>query len=694
MAQLAMARTFMPQYAKLPGRVRKSVDAAIAKFAEHTHAGLHLEKIAGARDPRIRSIRVDDYWRGLVLAPAEGDVYCLLTVLGHDEAYQYARGRRFTVNQAIGVLQSHDEGKLDEIRPALEQMSERLDRRLFEHVPDKDLIRLGVDEAILPIVRLIPDEATLQVLEHLLPEPQYVALLALAAGMSPEEAWTEVAACMSTDQPPADVDPDDLVTAMRRSPDRVVFVDGPEELRHILAHPFDLWRVFLHPAQRRIALRNSYSGSFQVTGGAGTGKTVTALHRARHLATGNGARVLVTTFTTYLAETLQQQLELLVADEGVRDRIEVTNIDKVAYGIVAAHRGNPGIAGPQVVRRLLESAAEGLPYSAGFLAREWEHVILAQRITSEDAYLSCSRTGRGVALSRAQRRLVWQAIQRVVGGLSERGQSTFHQLADEAAALAARTAPRYDHVIVDEAQDLHPSQWRLLRALVAPGPDDLFIVGDPHQRIYDNRVSLSSLDINIRGRGARLKVNYRTTHEILAWAVPLLGLAPAIGLDDGTDTLHGYRSPMHGRRPVVRSFPDQNAELTALVSQVRAWLADGVEPGSIAVTGRSRHVIDPVREALKEAGIETGSLLSRAPRVRVGTMHGMKGLEFRCVAVVGVHEQAIPTQVTRQADDPVAHTHDLQRERCLLFVACTRARDDLYVSYTGTPSPFLASAAG
>ncbi|MFI0348915.1 UvrD-helicase domain-containing protein [Actinomadura sp. 9N407] len=689
MAQLAVANSFMPQYAGLDPKVRKGVEAAFAKFAEHTHAGLHLEKLNSAKDPRIRTIRIDQSWRGVVLAPERGDVYCLLSVLKHDEAIAFAKSRKFTVNQAIGVLEVRDQQALDEISPALEKAAETSEERLFEHLFDKDLVKLGVDRELVPLVRLITTEAHLQALEKYLPEPQYIALLALAQGMTVDQAWAEVAKCLASEQPPPMVDPDDIVTAMRRTPEQVVFVNGPEELREILAHPFDTWRIFLHPIQRKVALRASYSGPAQVSGGAGTGKTVTALHRARHLAAADeGTRILLTTYTKNLAEALGKQLALLIEDEGIRGRIEVNNIDSVAYGIVGEHH-KPGIAGPDVIDPLWEEASEGLPYSSTFLRREWEHVVLAQDLVSEEEYLACSRTGRGVPLGRAQRSVVWKAIATVVEGLREAGRSTFPQMANEAAELVGK--PRYDHVIIDEAQDIHPTQWRLLRRLVASGPDDLFIVGDPHQRIYDSHVSLGALGINVRGRSAKLKLNYRTTQEILSWSVPLLGIVPAQGLDDSADTLDGYRSPIHGRRPVVRVYEDLDAELDGLVEQVRRWLDDGVEPSSIGVAARYNYVVKKAVDRLKDAGIKAYQVNSKSPGIKVGTMHRMKGLEFRCVAVVGVDENSVPSSsaVTAEEEDPKAHAQDLQKERCLLFVACTRARDHLYVSYAQEPSSFL-----
>ena len=340
------------------------------------------------------------------------------------------------------------------------------------------------------------------------------------------------------------------------------------------------------------------------------------------------------------------------------------------------------------------AADSGLAFTPVFLQHEWEQVILGQYLSSEQAYLTCVRAGRGRPLSKAQRSQVWQAAERVAAELAAADLSTHMQLANEAThLLRGRGQTLYRHIIVDEAQDLHPAQWRLLRAAVPPCPDDLFIAADPHQRIYDNRVSLASLGIQVRGRSRRLTVNYRTTEEILAWAVPLLGVAPVTGLDGEADTLLGYRSPVHGRRPEVRQAATRDEELTALTERIRTWLDAGIEPHAIGAAARTGYLARDAGEALKAAGIRTVSLGSRGTKnaVRHGTMHRMKGLEFQAVAVIGVEQGTVPSPsaVTPASEDPLAHDQDLQRERCVLFVACTRARDHLYVSYTGEPSPFL-----
>ena len=246
-------------------------------------------------------------------------------------------------------------------------------------------------------------------------------------------------------------------------------------------------------------------------------------------------------------------------------------------------------------------------------------------------------------------------------------------------------------MIVDEGQDLHPAQWRLLRAAVPAGCDDLFIAADPHQRIYDNRVSLTSLGISVRGRSRRLSVNYRTTAEILAWAVPLLGPAPVTGLDGEAGTLRGYRSPMHGRCPDVHGAATREEELTALAQRIRSWLDSGIEAHAIGVAARSAAVAKQARDALKAAGIPTLALSTQSTKsaARAGTMHAMKGLEFQAVAVIGVDQGTVPASsaVTPAAEEPPPHEQDPQRERCGLFVACNPARDQLYVSYNRQPSP-------
>jgi superfamily I DNA/RNA helicase len=714
--RLAIAKGFLAEYGKLGKAVQSAVDATVANFAKHARPTLHLEKPEHSRDDRIRLIRVDDRWRVIMLAPLTGDTYCLVTVLPLAEANAYVTSHRFSVNRAFGILEVGDEETIQQLQRSLRAAAEPDGERLFADVSDADLTALGIDAQILPTVRLLTCETDLETLGTVVPEAQYAALHALARGMAVDEARDEVARLYSADTLPEQIDPGDLVAAMERTLGQVTFVSGREELQLILAHPFAAWRKFLYPNQRKIAYRESYSGPTQVTGGPGTGKTVTVLHRAAFLATraakasstgdafamGQASTpepyakpILLTTFNGNLAEALDAQLDLFIRDVGVRRQIEALNVDRLAYSIVRQARGNPVIADERVMRtRWAEAAEAELTFTPAFLKNEWEQVILAQDVHTEQAYLTCPRTGRGRPLSKTQRSRVWQAIQRVTARLAAARESTHLQLANEATHLLQQAAvPRYRHILIDEAQDLHPSQWRLLRAAVAPGPDDLFIAADPHQRIYDNRVSLASLGISVRGRSRRLSLNYRTTQEILAWAVPVLGEDPVTGLDGEVDSLLGYRSPMHGEPPQLRVAATRGKEFEFLAERIHAWKKAGIEPQAIGVTARSASLVREAREVLEAGGIATVSLSGRgsSQTIRAGVMHAIKGLEFQAIAVIGVEEGLVPepAAVTPESEDAVAHAQDLQRERCVLFVACTRARDYLYVSGTGQPSMFL-----
>lgn len=396
--------------------------------------------------------------------------------IAKDFLADYAISHRFTVNQALGVLEVRNQQALDSIEPALRQAAAHTPEVLFARVNDADLIRLGIDADVLPLVRVLATEAHLQALANLLPAPQFDALTGLAAGLTPEQVWQEVSQRL-VGAPPTDVDTEDIAAAAARTPDRFALVSSPDELAQILAHPFDAWRNFLHPTQRDVAYRPTYAGPALVTGGAGTGKTVTALHRAVFLAQREpGAPILLTTFTRNLADALDRQVGLLTEDPDIRARIEVLNVDRLAYRVVAEALGRPpAIVEHAALRELWEKAAQATDgFGAVFLEREWEQVILAQAVHDPAGYLAARRHGRGTPLKRDHRLQVWEAIRQVTDALRQRDEHTHLQLADEAARiLTERPALPYRHVIVDEGQDLHPAQWRLLRAAVAAGANDL-----------------------------------------------------------------------------------------------------------------------------------------------------------------------------------------------------------------------------
>lgn len=707
MPHLAFDIGFCAQLGKLEKSVRQGVFDAWEKFERLTadqlrkDSGLKLESLKRAKDPKIRTIRIARGTRGVVLAPEGGNTYVLLRVMPHDRANEWAIKQKASVNTVTRAVEIRDVETLEQLTPAYERIAPTPDERLFAKFSDSDLAALGIDEDTLRQARVLTSKEQLEVFAPLFPQDQGEVLQFLAEGLTVEEVWRELVVHNLPDAPSEPVDTSDFATAIGNTRTRIARVTATEELRHILDKPFAAWRIFLHPSQHKVAYRASYSGPAQVTGGPGTGKTVVALHRVKHLLRHlrDGDRILLTTYTNALVAALRSGLTALVEDPNLRDRVDVTTVDAFAGRIVSTSR-RPLRGNEEQERWEAAAQATGFPGTAQFLAQEYKHVVLAQNLTTLDAYEAAERRGRGSKLPTARRPLVWETMREFTQGLAKDNLRTYLGTCAEAADKLEGEGPRYRHIVVDEAQDLHPAQWRMLRAAAPARPDDLFIAGDPHQRIYDSKVSLKALGITVTGRSTKMRKNYRSTHEILSWATALLVGRPFAQLaDDGRhETLVGYRSALHGRGPETHAADSETAELDALAARVGAWLEAGILPSEIGVTTRFNRTVDKALAALTAAGVPAVKLGPRTPddsdSVRVGTMHSFKGLEFRCVAAIGVNAGALPfaKAVTAAEVDRIQHETDLMAERCLLFVACTRARDGLYVSWAGEPSCFLTEA--
>lgn len=425
-----------------------------------------------------------------------------------------------------------------------------------------------------------------------------------------------------------------------------------------------------------------------------------ALHRARALAERGEGPVLVTTFTSTLADSLAASVKVLADTPEVLDAVTVEHVDRLAHRVFREVHGPPQLlSGPQE-HELWSVVAEraAAPFSPAFLADEWRQVILAQQVESADDYLRAKRTGRGRRLGAAQKARVWQAVCEFRREMRERGTWTHETVCAEAARILAGNDDKpYRHVVVDEAQDLSAEKWRLLRAAVPEGPDDMFIAGDTHQRIYQHRISFRDVGVNVAGRSRRMRINYRTTAQILGWSLELLHGESIDDMDGDLETLAGCRSEVSGLPPQLKGFANRTTELRALADTVQEWRNSDVLAGEIGVAARSNRLAQEAADALVGAGVPARMLSggeAEEEAVSVGTMHRMKGLEFRCLAVVGADADQVPATkaVTPESEDSTTHAHDLQRERCLLFVACTRARELLSITWQGTPSPFLPTA--
>jgi len=703
MATLVFAKEFLDDFAKLEAPVRQKVRELPDKFEDATHTGVHLEKLNATRDDRVRTVRVDRFWRGVVVRLGEGR-YALLRVLPHDDAIDWATRQRFGVNPVTGLVEILDVPTVEARVDAVLATAPAEAPRLFAERRDRDFAAVGIDEELIPLLRRIADEAELYAIANYLPDAQSDAVLLLAEGKSTDEVWGELA--KDYDLTPGSVDTEDIDVALEKPGTRSSFVvtTNDAELVELLSGDFEAWRTFLHPTQRAVAYRPVFSGPAKITGGAGTGKTVVAIHRARFLAqrlldAGDAtSRILVATYTNSLADNLDRTLRSFCTPEQYR-RLQVSTVDSFARQALAAAKVKLRPAQTDAVRAIADQAAamsalDEISQDGRFLLTEWEQVILARRLTTLAEYGTSPRPGRGRQLSRPARKLVWGAVDHLLDELQRRGQATYLQLAAQAAdLLAPRSVRPFAHVIVDEAQDLHPAQWRLLREAVAPGENDLFIAGDAHQRIYDHRVSLLSLGIDTRGKSRRLKINYRTSQQILGWTLGILTGQAVDDLDGDMESEVGYRSAFDGPVPTIERFNTPAEEAEFVAAKIQEWLDAGVAPAAIGLTARTRRNLRAVQAALDDADIRWSEIGSdtKQPGVRTATMHSCKGLEFARLAVVATNADnlPLPAATTPAVEDERQHALDVLRERCLLYVACTRARDELVVTSSGAPSTLL-----
>ncbi len=693
MARLRLTEKADKEIDKLDRSVKGAMWDFMRKFRQDpTNPGLRFKQLQG--DSRLYSARVSDDYRALMLH-VKDDEYMLVTVKHRSESYDNLERYAYQINQVTGGIDFYDMASLaGTVKPSTPAGPSPL----FAGYSESQLIELGVGRPLLSTIGKITTEEQLLEFTECVPQLTADVLFALHDGVSVENVTERVTAPVSAAEP---VDPTDFAAAVAR-PASLVTTDD-ETLQAILQGGFERWQVYLHPAQRRVVER-SYSGPARVSGGPGTGKTIVALHRVKwlvqRLPSGSSGRdVLFTTFNKNLAADLRQRLLLLGGPE-LLDRVDVVNIDRLATQVV--NEAQPGtrlhwIDDAKAIDLWHEVLLElgETRWDAEFLHDEWSQVVLGHAITSRQEYFRARRAGRGRQLNRAQRAVIWELVEQFTKRLDEANLWTFRRVAAHAARLeqqlAATREPRYRHIVVDEAQDLSSAHWMLLRAMVAPGSNDLFLAGDTHQRIYDNYVSLSSLGIEIRGRSSRLTLTYRSTHEILTAASRILGTESWDDMDDGADSLDGYRSVLRGPQPEFRPYGSWQEELDGILSQVREWTGGDA---SIAVSVPARKQVEQVESYLSAHGVPAGSIGPDGPRlhdgVHVGTLQRFKGLEYQRMILAGITDAAVPGQ--RAAADPARQQRELMRARSLLFVAATRARDALVISWHGQPSRFLPQA--
>lgn len=664
---IALSQGFLDCLARLPAPVSKKARELISRFrATPDLNGLNFEAIQAVRERNFFSTRVDIHYRAILWVSPERENYVFLWIDMHDDAYAWARRTRVEVNPELGALQVYSVEESDSKQNSNPDAVDPTQKKLFSELHDRELMRLGVPEELIPLVREFTTEEELMNSEEKLPVLAYQGLFLVAAGYSYNEA---VNALERTESGSCSPDDDELLKSPE-SRSSFFLIEDDQELEEMLDAPLEKWRVFLHPTQRRLVERN-WNGPVKVLGGPGTGKTVVALHRALWLAQNipetSGKKILVTTFTVNLADDIKAFLAQICDPEEL-SRIEVKNVDMVARAILRQNRYDQTVMfeNSEEIRELWDEALSEIPddsFPNDFYREEWEEVIQPNNIRDIESYKAISRKGRKVRLARSQLVKIWPVFQRYLDLLHERGWIESQDAFFVAEKLTKNQFP-YQSIVVDETQDMGIAALSLLRSLVQEEPNDLFLVGDAHQTLYSRKTVLSHAGINVRGRSRKLFLNYRTTREISEWAVRYLQGIDASDLDDGKDTLVGYHSILSGNNPIdYRELVPEKK-----IAEVRAYLEaiPEDERSSICIALPNSNNVDDWQSYLESWNIPSIKLDKQnsqdniASKICIATIHRIKGLEFNRVIVKIPSDNSIKGKI-------------------LSFVAATRAKKELIV---------------
>jgi len=699
---------------KLPDYVSGKFLDLMSRYMDNPSSnGLNLETVEGGRDKSLKSLRLDQNYRAIAFETPKDIMFVHMNE--HDKAYRLDVGRRVKLDKATNRIRIVEE--IEQNQEAVTNNEQ--EKNLFSDFKDKKLIALGVAEEAVALARSLSSESELYDAQDRFDPLSFQVLYALAAGYSEEEVYALVGDVIiepsSTDQ---DKSFEDLITT-EESRQTIFTPQSIEELRRFFDGELEGWRIWLHPDQRKFAYKD-YNGPAMVRGGAGTGKTVVAMHRAKYLADqltadpqNAGQKILITTYTTTLAKDIENNLKTLCPEyvSGSAPRIEVINLDRWAVQYLKKKQFNRRVvstaADEQHIEGLWDEVFESLILPSGlseaFIKAEWEQIIQAKGIDDLADYIRASRVGRGTPLNRAKRKTLWNYFALFRAKLIQSGLVERDDVYREAIPLLRAEPGKlgYYSVIVDEAQDMGEQAFRLIRSIIPEAQNNdknsIFIVGDAHQRIYNRRASMSSCGINIIGRSRKLRLNYRTTHEIRAWAVAVLKGISVDDLDEGKDSLDGYVSLARGMPPQLNGYGTDSEELAALAQWIDELPSDKIADNEIGILCHTNKQLQLVEDCFSTRGISTLKLSTDKadergkPGVRLCTMHRAKGLEFKAVAIPFMSNNQFPPKWLLDKAIDEADKEDMEGQlKSLLHVAATRAIGHLRVSWSGVQSHYFS----
>ena len=695
--RLFLSETFFDAIFELPKKVQDKVINFQKKFRENKNTlGIHLEPIPEFNNPTLRTARIDDNYR-VVVGVLDGENYSLLYVASHEKAYDWGKRKRFVWNehtQACQLITIEDTQESPVAQDAPQASSQT---SIFDGISEEKLLKIGIPQELISKVVLIKGLDDLDKLEPILPDDAFENIYNILDG----EDIDNIIATIEDGQ--ANNNEDKLLSDNNRR--RFVELTDDDVLQRIIEQGMDKWQIFLHPSQRKL-VDAEYKGTMKVSGGAGTGKTIAAIHRLKFLCEKPNANVLFTTYTKTLSINLADSISKLNVP---KQKYTLSNIDRVLLDIAEKYKIKEGYkildySGDEeslkLWREVLET--EVTEFDEQFLYDEYVDVIVYYGNKDVKQYMMQPRVGRTKALSRKQRIDIWKLVEKYIALKQERKVVDRLELFNETTNyLNENQTHPFTNVIADEFQDFSNPELKFLRALVAEGTNDLFLTGDPIQRIYNGRkINFGAAGINVRGvRSRKLKINYRTTEPIKRVATAVVKGVDYDDMDGGKETTNGYVSLIHnGEVPIYKIVNDASSEVQRVIEWMKECLDNGIKLSEICIAAPSMNLLKELQSRLHHDGTDYRVLKGTQKQgdtngVDLCTFHSLKGLEYRVIILLGVNERNLPSKVKEgypfSGMDKVAQKEYLSSKRSLLYVAITRARQLVYMVGFGEPSGLL-----
>ena len=687
-------KTYRASFEKLDNRHQKAVNIAIDLWMSNPKAdSLYFKKLS-FQGENIFSIRGTLSTR-VIIAKLDGDYYLLQTSHQHDKINDWAKNKKISRNKMTGVIQLYSDNIEEIVAAEQKKQADTTEATIFGKYSRADLLEIGVPEECVDGVLSVRNEEQFLLIWDLLPEEILQCLNGLMTGkVTMDVLLSQVRYARKQ------LEQSNEKQVLRATPGLIVYGQD-KQLIKAMEEDINVFRFYLHPTQYRFSYGH-FNGPVKLTGGAGTGKTVVALRRAKYLLEQlpeNAAPILFTTFTQALVRNIRSTFKGQNLSE---ERLKVESLHTYAKNLSKEME-----IFPDNMRVLYDKAeinsywrdftkAQAIDaYTADFLQEEYEQVIQEQHVCSLEDYLEVKRVGRGQGLNAAARKDLWRIFQKyenqVFKHLKMPMRDLLFRLTRELLENPQEERP-FSHIICDEVQDLSNLELRLLRAMVPEGPNDLFLTGDPFQNIYSRKINFSQAGINIRGsRSRRLTLNYRTTEQIRSFAVDMLSGHEFMDFNGGAADISGDRSKLTGDEPQYYHFDQQEEEMNFILQFLKDSFGT-LHMHEVCITAMRKNEIDAIEKFLQAHKISTVRLenvedLSKTGgKVILGNMHKLKGLEFKNLIVTGLQGNSFPYLPQRYHTASEAEKQQILRAvHALYYVAFSRTMSQLILTGFGEP---------